>query len=163
MTTTRSSTVRVFEAGYMANNAKVPTVEDSLAGTGTDYANCSFSGLATPHVVSAAITAGMMVYVDATGTIAKTTGAETSALGCAIDTAGAAADCIRVLTFGIATVTADGSGVSAGDKLVTGADGVVTTYASGSHANTQCIGMALEDIAAGETGKAFISVNNSGE
>lgn len=163
MTTTKNTTAQVFEAGYMANNNKVPVVEDSLAGTGTDYANCSFSGLATPHVASAAITSGLCVYVDATGTIATTTGAETTCIGVAIDTAGAAADCIRVLIAGIATVTADGSGVSAGDKLVSGASGVVTTYAGGSHANTQCIGVALADIAAGETGKALIGFNNSGE
>jgi len=163
MTTTKNATVSEFQAGYLASNNKVPAGEDSLGGVGTDYANCTYSGLITPHIASAAIVAGRIVYVDATGTIAVTTGAEVTALGVAVDAAGAAADEIRVLTMGIGTVTADGSGVSAGDKLVAGAAGVVTTYAGGSHANTQCIGMALEDIAAGETGKAYIMVNNSGE
>ena len=90
------------------------------------------------------------------GTVGGTT-ATAKFIGIAVESIAASAKG-KIMTMGVAslTVTSGQSNVTAGDAIVS--RGIeIMGYASGTHANTQRIGIALEDIANGTAGLCYIS------
>lgn len=122
--------------------------------------------LSRTFTASAAISAGQVVCINATGVSntveASVAGAGSQPIGVAI-TNGAANGPVTVLILGICNVTNadDTATIDAGDLLVCNDNAVKgtvnTSLAVGTQATPQqVIGIAVEDIAAGSYGKAFI-------
>lgn len=122
--------------------------------------------LSRTFTASAAITAGQVVCINATGVSntveASVAGAGSQPIGVAI-TNGAASGPVTVLMLGICNVVNadDTTGIDAGDLLVCNDNAVkgtvVTSLAVGTQATPQqVVGIAIEDIAGGSYGKALI-------
>ena len=122
--------------------------------------------LTRTFTASAAITAGQVVCINATGVSntveASVAGAGSQPIGLALTSAAANAK-VNVMILGIGNVVNadDTTGIDAGDLLVCNDNAVkgtvVASLAVGTQATPQqVIGVAIEDIAGGSYGKALI-------
>lgn len=101
-------------------------------------------GQAVTLTASAAITGGELVAVSGSGTVAKTSAATVAWVGVAAHDA-ANGDRLTVLKGGVQKVTASG-GITAGQQVVSAADGKVAAlaaWAAASAADRQVVGVAL--------------------
>jgi hypothetical protein len=119
-----------------------------------DYAPVYAPGESITSQASAAITAGQLVMVSGSGTVAKTSGATTAWVGVAAFDA-SSGDKVTLRCGGVQSIVNNG-GVTAGDQVISAANGKVATLAAASgntaadiNAARQVVGIALETVADG--------------
>lgn len=112
----------------------------------TDYSAIHQPGQAFSRTTSADVTAGQLLYVSGSDTVAKTAGATSAWLGVAAFSAASGSD-VTVLTGGVHQLAASGS-ITAGDLVIAAASGAVQTIGSVTATTaSQVVGVALSDAA----------------
>lgn len=114
---------------------------------------------------SAAITAGRLVEITGNRTVGMAGAGSMKVMGVALEGTDfvGTADKLAIATGGVFLLTATGA-ISAGDKLIAGANGTVSTLAAAgaayvqaeANATRQIVGVALEAIANGQTGRVLL-------
>lgn len=119
-----------------------------------DYVPKFTPGQAITSQASAAITGGQLVAVSGSGTVAKTAGASTAWVGVAAFDA-ANGDKVTIHKGGVQRIVASGA-ITAGDQVISAADGKVASLAAAAGATAgdinaarQVVGTALTTAADG--------------
>ena len=110
-----------------------------------------------PMAPSADVTAGMLLGISGSGTVAEAAAGSKVFLGVAFsDVTLASTEKVSVITGVEVTVTDSGAGITAGALLKVGAASTVTTYVQGTDTEDMIIGKALTTAAADATLRALL-------
>ena len=102
-----------------------------------------------PMAPSADVTAGMLLEISGSGTVAEAATGSKKVLGTAYsDVTLLSTEKVAVITSVEVVLTDSGAGVTAGDLLKAGASSTVTTYVQGVDTEDMIIGKALDTAAA---------------
>lgn len=110
-----------------------------------EYLPLHTPGKAITRQASAAITAGQLVAVSGSGTVAPAAAASTTWLGVAAFDA-AVGQQVTVFSEGVQRIVSAGA-ITAGSNVEAGAAGTVTTHTNGTN-DVQIVGLALTTVAA---------------
>lgn len=118
----------------------------------------AFTGEKVTMTGSAAVTAGQVVAVTGNRTVGPAGALSIAPLGVALqsyDNVPATGSKLSVATRGVFLLTASGA-IAAGDRVVCAAAGAVATV--GANTAEKIVGIALEAIANGQTGRVLLKI-----
>lgn len=111
-----------------------------------EYLPLHDDGDAITRSASAAITAGQLVSVSGSGTVAPSGAGDAPWLGVAAFDAASGAN-VTVFTGGVQRITAGTGGITAGQLVHAGASGTVVTHTNGTN-DYEVVGLALSTATA---------------